>query len=222
MKLISVDTAKATWLFPLTELNPAGRSFTQIFADLKKRYSFQKAPSHSLDYDSDAKGLVFNEGEFVNRKGNAVVVKLSLFSDGAVAETWSSTIDSEDFLKDAMNWIRTEHGIALPSDRVPTTLYFSQLTVSVSHKPGEMFSKLQTLSDLVSKKLSELGRNNKGFVPSGFSLWAGNWDENLAPAAYRFEIKSGSKPGENRYFASAPLPTNTHLQILEEQERLLI
>jgi len=221
MKLISVDTARASWLFPLTELNPTGRSFTQIFSDLKKRYSFQKAPSHSLDYDAEAKGLIFNEGEFVNREGNTVLVKFSVFSDGVVADTWSSTADSEDFLKDAMSWIRTEYGITLPTDRVPTSLYLSQLTVSMSQKHEGVFSKLQALSDVVSKKLSESGRDSKGFIAGGFSLWAANWDQNLAPSAYRFEIKAGSKPGENRYYAAAPLPTDLHLQILEEQERIL-
>lgn len=222
MNLISVDMARATWLFPLTELNPTGRSFTQIFADLKKRYSFQKAPAHSLDYDAEAKGLVFNEGEFVNRKGVSVLVKLALFSDGIVADTWSSTTDSEDFLKDAMNWVRAEHGISLPADRSLTTLYLSQLTVSTSQKQGFVFAKIQTLADLFSKKLTESGRSNQGFVPGGLSMWATNWDQNLAPAAYRFEIKAGSKPGENRYFAAAPLPTEMHLAILEEQERLLV
>ncbi len=222
MKLVSVDAAKATWLFPLNEWNPTGRSFSLIFVELTKRYVFKKAPSHDMDYDPEAKGLIFNQGEFTNRNGNAVNVKLSLFPDGVVAETWSSTTDSEDFLRDAMNWIRTEHGISLPTDRLVTTLYLSQLTVSMERKHGLVVSKLQALSDIVSRKMAESGRTNKGFVTGGFSLWATNWDENLAPAPYRFELKSGSKPGENRYFAAAPLPTDSHIEVLEEQERLLL
>ncbi|HTY22539.1 MAG TPA: hypothetical protein VMC85_05380 [Desulfomonilaceae bacterium] len=221
MQLISVDIAKAIWLFPLTEMNPTGRSLTQIFADIRKRYSFQKAPSHSLDYDSETKGLIFSEGEFINQKGEPILVKLSLFSDGAVAETWSSTTDSEGFLRDVMGWIHSEHGISLPPDRTPRIFYLSHLTVSMSHKHGAVFSKLQQLSELLGQKLTASGRSNKGFVAGGFSLWAANWDENVAPAAYRFEIKAGSKPGENRYFSAAPLPTEAHMEMLKEQEQLL-
>jgi hypothetical protein len=75
-------------------------------------------------------------------------------------------------------------------------------------------SKLEALSQMIS------GRANKGYTINGFSLLSAEWDQKGAPVQYRFEIKLGSHPGENRYFASAPLPTDVHIALLEEQERL--
>jgi hypothetical protein len=221
MKLISVDSARTTWLFPLSELNPNGRSLTQAFIDLKERYNFKKAPAHSLDFDPEAKGLVFNQGDFVNRDGISVIVKLTIFTDGVVSDSWSSTRDSEELLEDTMKWLKTEHGLSLPPDRKVRRLYLSQLTVSA--EKGQIAGKpeLKALGELLSSKLAETGRPNKGFTVGGFSLWSEDWDQSGSPAPYRFEIKAGSLPGENRYYASAPLPTDVHLALLEEQERLL-
>lgn len=67
MKLISVDVARAIWLFPLSELNPGGRSTTKTFLDFTERYNFKKAPKHTLDFDSDS-ALTFDQGEFTNKK----------------------------------------------------------------------------------------------------------------------------------------------------------
>jgi hypothetical protein len=79
MNLISVDVARATWIFPLTELNPTGRSFAKAFVGLRERYNFKKYPKHSLDFDQEAKGLIFEEGDFKNRNGVDIIVKLSVF-----------------------------------------------------------------------------------------------------------------------------------------------
>jgi hypothetical protein len=220
MKIVTVDIARATWLFPLAELNPTGRSMTQAFIGLKERYKFKKAPTHSLDFDTEAKGLIFNEGEFVNRDGVTVLAKLSLFSDGVVSDTWSSTRDAEDLLKDAMQWVKAEHGFSLPADRKVKTLYLSTLTVVTEkfHLPGQ--EKFEALAEAMSSRLADAGRPNKGYIVSGFNLSSAEWDQSGAPVQYRFEIRTTSHPGENRYYASAPLPTDVHLALLEEQQRL--
>lgn len=222
MKLISVDIARTTWLFPLTEINPEGKSFTQAFIDLKARYNFKTAPSHSLDFDREAKGLIFNEGEFVNRDGIPVLAKLSIFADGVVADTWSSTRDSEDLLEDAMKWIKAEHGFSLPPDRSANKVLLYLSTLTMTAEKGQMAGKLklEALAELVSSKVTESGRPNKGYIFSGFNLCSAEWDKSGVPVPYKFEVKLGSHPGENRYFASAPLPTDVHLALLEEQERL--
>lgn len=84
-----------------------------------------------------------------------------------------------------------------------------------------LFENRETWGTRLADKLTESGRPNEGFVPGGFSLWARDWDQPSAPPQYRFEIKAGSSPGENRYYTAAPLTTDMHLALLEEQERLL-
>jgi hypothetical protein len=81
-------------------------------------------------------------------------------------------------------------------------------------------AKFEALAEMVSSRLAETGRPNKGYIVGGFNLWSAEWDQSGAPVPYRFEVRTASRPGENRYYASAPLPTDIHLALLEEQERL--
>jgi hypothetical protein len=57
-------------------------------------------------------------------------------------------------------------------------------------------------------------------LPRWIHLMVGGMGSVRAPVQCRFEIRSNSHPGENRYYASAPVPTDVHLDLLEEQERL--
>ncbi len=220
MKIINIEIARTTWLFPITELNPAGRSLTQAFIALRDKYKFKKSPAHTLDFDAETKGLIFDQGEFINRDGVPVLAKLSLFTDGIVSDTWSSTRDSEDLLEDVMKWVKAEHGFSLPSDRIVKKLYLSALNVTAENVkvPGQ--SKLEAFAKRVSERLTETGRPNKGYIVNGFSLLSADWDQTGAPVPYRFEVKTASHPGENRYYAAAPLPTDVHVALLEEQERI--
>jgi hypothetical protein len=221
MKVISVDVARATWLFPVAEINPKGLNLSEAFQGLTARYDFKRFPKHTGDVDAEAKGIVFNEGTFKNRDGIKILIKLTVFQDGLVVDCWSSTRDAEDFLKDAMEWLKTEHGLSIPPDRKVKTLYLSQLTVAPSGDWAGLNSKLQGLANKISSLTKDSGRDNAGFLVGGFSMWAKDWNMPGVPGAYRFEIKLGSAPGENRYFAAAALPTEAHIAILEEQERLL-
>jgi len=221
MNIINVDSARVTWLFPVSELNPQGRSLTDIFIELAERYNFKKAPKHGADIDPQEKGFTFNAGEFRNRDGIDVLVKLTVFGDGIVADGWSSTRDTEDFLKDVMQWLKEKHGLAIPSDRRVTILYLSELIVSAEKSPLALMSKLQELANVLSERTTKSGRANAGFMAGGFSLVANDHDNPATPAPYRFEIKRGSSPSENRYYASAALPTEELFEMLKDQERIL-
>jgi hypothetical protein len=220
MKLVSVDVARTTWLFPLTELNPRGLSFTKAFLGLAERYDFKKFPRHTGDFDPEAKGLIFNEGTFKSRDGRDIVVKLTIFTDGILADSWSSTSDSEDFLKDGMQWLKTEHGFSIPADRKVKTLYLSQLTVTTDKKIASLNPKLQAFADSIASKLEDRWEDNTGFSVSGISFGPNDPTTPSAPANFRFEVKAGTATAEKRYFAFAPVPTDVHLQLLEKLESL--
>jgi hypothetical protein len=220
MKIISVDVARTTWLFPVNEMNPKGLNLSEAFLGLAAKYDFKKFPKHTGDFDPEAKGLVFNEGSFKNKEGLNILVKLTIFLDGIVSDCWSSTNDAEDFLRDAMSWMKKEHGLSIPEDRTVKTLYLSQLTVAPDKDIAIFSQKMQALADKLSSLTTESGREHSGFTFAGFSMWAKEWNKTGSPGPYRYEIKSGSAPGENRYYAGAALPTEAHIAIIEEQERI--
>ncbi len=220
MKLISVDVARAIWLFPLSELNPGGRSTTKTFLDFTERYNFKKAPKHTLDFDSDS-ALTFDQGEFTNKKGLSVIVKCRMYSDGFVADSWSSTTDSREFLEDAMGWLKANHGLALPSDRLIKSMYLSELTVTTESKLLNLNPKFRTFADLLSGKAKEFRGDDTGFNVGSIGFWSNDPTRPRATAPFRFENKTGTLPQERRYWSQAPFPTDVHVELLEEFETIL-
>jgi hypothetical protein len=196
MKIISVDVARTTWLFPITELNSAGRSLTNVFLQMRDKYKFKKFPTHTVDTDPQTNALVFDQGEFRNRNGILVLVKMTIFNDGIVADCYSSTRDSDDFLKDLMNWIKTEQNLSLPPDRVIKTLYLSELTVSTGKGLAWLNPRMEEFARKLSEKMSSEGRENAGYTFGGFALWPRDWNRLGAPAHFRFELKLASQPGD--------------------------
>lgn len=221
MKVISVNSARTSWLFPLSELNPTGKSVTEVFLQLQKKYNFRKAPAHMFDIDQTSKGLVFEQGEFVNRDIVPIIVKLSIFTDGLVADCWSSTRDSEDFLKDVVTWLKLDHGLSLPSDRIAKTIYMSELIVTTEKNPESINPKMERFCQFVADKVSSVGRDNPGYTMGGLSLWVKDHNQSNPAPQYRFELKAGTPLEERRFYSAAPVTTDDHIAILNEHEKLL-
>src|SRR5689334_8605156 len=107
MNLVSVGLARAVWLIDATEMNPRGRNLDySLFPALVDRYHFRKYPDLDEQDDDEEKkdkepGFKFTEGVFTNPEGVDVAVNLTLYADGLVAETRSSTDDCDVFLGSA-------------------------------------------------------------------------------------------------------------------------
>src|SRR5262245_52187553 len=107
MQLLSVFNARAVWILPLADLNPRGRAIGfDIIEWLKRTFDFKKYPSSVLDLDQN-KAFVFSGGtfRFVDEGGNdnRVAVELSIYNDGIVASTRSSTKDADRFIEQGLN-----------------------------------------------------------------------------------------------------------------------
>jgi len=219
MKLINVEIARTVWLFPLSELNPDGRSMTEALVDFAERYHFKKAPKHALDFDTE-KALSFEEGEFKNREGRAISVKFRIYNDGIIADSWSSTGDSDDFLEDVMQWLKSKHGFSLPPDRKPTIIHLSQLTVSTDRKIVSLNPKLRDFENLLSQKVGAK-QDASGYGVAAIAFWPNDHNKPNASGPFRFENKAGTSLNDKRYFAQAPVSTDVHLELLEKFEAIL-
>src|SRR5258708_2819668 len=102
MQLLNVNTARSAWLFDTAELNPRGKAlFPDLFEWLKDAYDFQKIPSSMTDVD-DTKAFVFSTGQYQAKEEIFVNVELKIYNDGLVANTQSSTRDTDRFLEDVL------------------------------------------------------------------------------------------------------------------------
>jgi hypothetical protein len=93
--------------------------------------------------------------------------------------------------------------------------YLSQVNVKCS-RPLRVLNP--RLADFASRVSSAVG--GTVFDVSAIELWP---DQTLAfkPANFSFQRKIGDPHDSNRYWSQAALPTDKHLELLEEFEALL-
>lgn len=219
MELLSTVKARAIWLLDINDLNPRGKDLGDLIDWIKDAYSFAKAPSSITDFEKDTNALAFLNGNFQLRDEFFINVDLRIYNDGLIADTRSSTKDSDVFLADLLTSAAKEFNLVYKPDMVHTKLYLSELNVRCGHALNKLNSQLQAFAEKLSKVA-------KVPTPPRFELSAlGFWDGEMLlkgnANTFRFERKVNMPPSENRYYSSAPVHTDEHLDLLNDLESIL-
>jgi hypothetical protein len=212
MKLLSVGLARSLWFIDLSELNPGGKDiFTEVVPTLIEDYKFKVYPKPDGDFKE---GMKFTNGVFTNRKGDTLGgATLTVWTDGIAADTYSSTKDSDEFLEEALG-ILPEIGFVYDPAMVRRKAYLSQLNVRCSKDLNILNPKLADFAG----KISSVAQ-----IPFGISaieFWP-DQTQLLKPANFSFQKKIGEPPSGDRYWSQAGMPTDKHVELLEELEAIL-
>ncbi|MBZ5515687.1 MAG: hypothetical protein LAN62_12765 [Acidobacteriia bacterium] len=221
MKLLSVTTARAIWLFDIQDMNPKGKSiFPDLLDWLKGEYHFQKFPKSTADRDEHG-GLAFSEGDF-QIKEEIFDVAMSIYNDGLVATTQSSTDESEAFLVNVLDLACKEFSLKFDTSMIRRRMYLSEINVILDGSLSRINPNVEAISEEISAALS-LDKAS-GFQLTGLILGA---DLTTLPpskqvfSGFVIERKVGAPFSENRFWSKAPLPTNRHLELLNQFEKIL-
>ncbi len=217
MQLLSVSLARSLWFCHVRDFNPKGLNlYTIIIPLLVSSYKFKIFPSVK-DVLDETKGVKFENGEFVNSKGDSIIINLSIYADGLVADTISSTDDSDAFLTDILTRLSDELNLPHYDQIIRRRGYFSQLYISTD-KPMELINpKLKEISNYLSKNV--LG-GEVSFELGGISFWPDQANI-LKPSPFTFERVLNVSFSENRYYSGASLQTEEHLKLLDILETIL-
>jgi len=214
MKLLSVGLARAIWFMDVNELNPRGKDiFTHLLPALLEGYKFKTCPKPGEDFKD---GMKLTGGEFVRDDGSVIALNLTIYTDGIAADTYSSTEDSEAFLEEALGDLQgLGLGFAFAPDMIRRKGYLSQLNVKCPRPLHALNPKLLEFAERVSATVGGIA-----FQMAAIELWP---DQTRAykPANFSFQRKIGDSPDSDRYWSQAAVPTDKHLELLEELEAIL-
>ncbi|MDO9211688.1 MAG: hypothetical protein Q7V48_13215 [Deltaproteobacteria bacterium] len=220
MELKSVNLARSIWLGPLIDLNPRGINIYPIIIPLLiDSYKFKIFPSPKEKIDEGG-GLKFEQGEFKTKEGALpLAVNLTIFRDGLVADTRSSTKETDDFLREILTRLSEELNMSDYRKVIKKINYLSQIFISTDKSLELINPRVKEISDYLSRTI--LGFEKTSFELGGIFFWA---DQRLPinPVPFMIERALGVPFGENRYYSSAPLQTDEHFQLLKKFEEILI
>lgn len=219
MKLLSIITARTIWLADVNDFNPRGRKLDRLlWPFLLESYKFKTYPDPRKVIDLSKEGLVFAAGETKNADGEFINVSLSIFNFGIVAETASSTTDSDNFLEVLATQLNENFNLPDYKNIVRMKNYFSQLYVTTDKSLELLNPKLSAISQYLSENVSWFRTPN--YQLSRISFWADPVNA-ITPTPFTLERQASQQFSQNRYFSAAQLQTEKHLELLDKLEAIL-
>lgn len=183
---------------------------------LLERHNFLKFPT--TEEIKSRQEYKFDDGVFSGRSGEQLWVSLSVYSDGIVADTHSSTEDSDYFLHDLLTALTQQFGFVPYEKIIRRRAYHSEVSVEM----GEGFS---SINERIASFLKDLQDNvsTDNTIPLEVAGITFVQDPRKLNGLYpfRFERAANAPFKDKRYFSAAPMATTKHLQMLEKLETVL-
>jgi hypothetical protein len=218
---ISVQRARSIWFIYLTEINPEGLNLVPLLQPLVAKYNFQIFPTKPAElFGKEVVEIKFSGGNFQKDDQHNIGVDLGIFNWGLVAETKSSTNDSDAFLNDLLNWVSTEFKIVPYETVLRSKIYVSEVWVQTDKKLNSLNPKLENLAKRISSLIKGHDHKPIAYETSGI-IFSTDPVVTNPPGSFRFERIIDVAFGENRYYSAAPLQTDAHIELLGELEAIL-
>jgi len=231
MKIKNVKLARSIWLFDLQDLNPSGKDIAEdLFEWIKDSYNFSVAPDLQTLVAAArtnpavagnqplSTGAVFERGHFQAREEVFIEIsKLTLYSDGIVIDTPSSTKDGDQFARDLLQSAAGEFSLAYDEETVRKRIYLSELVVRSEISLDRINPRLAAFAKRISEAFPD--DTKPQFQLAGLQYWSEPNDVGTHKI-FTLERQAGKTFVERRYYSQAPLPTNDHFRLLEELERI--
>ncbi len=124
MKLVTVDSARAIWLFETRELNPKGLDMNPIYLAIRNKYGFA-SPKTREETEEPRDGIKFQHGVYKPVGTQGISVASTIYPDGLIADTASSTQDAEAFLHDVIAQVQKHFHLVFSPEMVYKRRYVS-------------------------------------------------------------------------------------------------
>jgi hypothetical protein len=196
------------------DLNPNGKVFyPDLVRALVARYNFRKYPEKVEDFD-ETKGVTFAGGKF----GDKVIEQVVVYAYGIVLDTRLSTVESKTLLEDALEWACKEIGLIYTPSMIRKWQYSSQITFR--SKASLMGSNVayRNLADGISKAVAGTVGESLRYEVTNFNLDYDQLTRKHPLGNFSIQRRNNTPFSENKYYSDAPLPTETHIKLLEQFE----
>jgi hypothetical protein len=215
MKLSAVILARVLEFVETFDLNPSGRvSFPALVQGIVERFGFLKFPQKYEDFD-ESKGVEFIGGHW----DGITVESLKIFNNGLMLDTRASTADSERILEEGLVWASSEFGLEFNPRMISRKGYVSNLTF-YSDVPilGKDDSPVRRLTHRAKDAFGRITGETAMWEPIILTLNSEGIPRKPLHAPFTIQRRAEAAFSENKFYSEAPLPTDIHLNLLEQFE----
>lgn len=215
MQVKAILVARLLGFVELATLNPEGRIFfPNIISGIVERFNFQKYPTTPEQFD-EVKGIEFHDGQW----DGINVQKLVMYNNGFLVETQSSTDDSERIMLASLEWAKTELGITFDPKMIYRRRYLSDLVFSTDAPIIDGFSPISNLVTNLSDMTEAVLDERLHYAGLRLDVDFERFQRQAPIAPFTIQRRNDYAFSDNTYYSEAPLPTELHVQLLEEYEK---
>jgi hypothetical protein len=222
MKIQNVISAKSLWFMDIRQLNPRGRNiYKVIIPQLVQWYGFTEPKE---PYDENHLGVQFMNGEFSptqdGRSGDLTGINLTVYFNGLLAHTSTSTDDADHFLEQVAARLVKEGSISFHPGLVKSKRYQSEVVAhaeqAINFPAFDKFCSILTSMAYPDSKTQMFGTTGIIFDTDSELLGV-----NRKRPQFTLERKVDLTWSENLYYSQAPLSTQQHEKALNALEAAL-
>lgn len=216
MNIVAFSSGSFIALFSLEAFTPLeGLNERRTVDAIRERYRFANIPDmRSSRAELEQSGIVFEQGVHETKVGQVAINKLSIHNDGVVVRS-NKTEYAEAFFNDVISWLIEEHGCRQVRMK---SLYVSEIVVDFEKPLSNLIEKYKEVARLIVSNVDESrGVGAMAINALSFEFVA---NDSLAIAKFLIERRVGTNVEDERYFCSAPLTTERHVDVLRNIESL--
>jgi hypothetical protein len=217
MRLASVLLARYFGLVQIGELNLNGDLYyPELVKALVDRYGFIKHPTE-FDSIDESKGVEFIGG----KSGKRVIEKLVILDTGIYLDTVVNTATSQELWLELMEWAVQTLGATFQPDMVKRHVYVSHVTFQSDAPIMAVNPILAKIANVVTGEVERNYKRRLEYEPAGFSIHFDMESTKLGTAPFTVQRREGVPYSENKYYSSAPVQTDLHLELLQIWEQAM-
>jgi len=214
MDLSAILLARVFGFVDMNDLNPRGKIYLhEIVPTVVEEFQFQSYPQKREEFDEN-KGVVFLLGKWAGIN----IEKLTIYGNGLMIDTRSSTDDSSRLLEELLTWAAQQFGTEYKQGMISKRRYLSQLTFYSNAPLLVPATAISRLSERVSQSVKSILGDSLPYLPNRLDLHFDHSEENRPIAPFTIQRRGQAAFSENKYFSEAPMPTNQHWELLQAYE----
>jgi hypothetical protein len=216
MRLIATENGQIYQPFVGDEVRPAsGFYLPDLLRGLAERYGFMTIPNW---VDVTKEGAKYSQGRLLTGGEIIEIKSLQFYPDGIIVTAWN-TEDADKTLDDVIAWVTDTFRFKEPITPRPRR-YTSTVIIEFDHTVDTLLDKFHEFRQTLATAYAE----TYGNVVLETSRLAFSTDPSRMPpltkAEFTIERRADIPYSQNRYFSAATTRTQTHLQLLQDFERL--
>jgi hypothetical protein len=223
MRLIGTENGRVILLFPIEEMRPLrGLVLADSVGLLTDRYQFAYPPDLSRWENVQNNPLLFRSGKLEKNGCTLAIGELGVYSDG-ISVNASSTEVAEEVLTDLLDWSKSALGMR-ELQRPARKTYHSTVVVEFDHDVGALFFRYARICSFLSDSLKATYNTDNQIMLNRLAFSQDPTKTPPSSLAGEFVIERRvNYPYEvNRFFCSAPLPTDEHVRLLQQIETVML